>query len=317
MNNEKSAQEQHDYDREFLNKIVTVYYDIQELRIKNSQRSKAAEKLEIIELNREDQESVDIISGSFENLEKLIEKQIKKILKRFGIWNGFLKEVTGIGPMMGGVIISRFNPFDDVAPESYSKDHDGAYVIKLPDGAEKVMRIRTVSQFWAYAGLHPIKIKDKEGNIKFVAARPVAGEKINYDPWLRSKLLGVLASSFIKSRSPYRLYYDERKKYKVEKGWGENNMHRHRDAMRHMIKCFLLDLYYAFRKEFGLPIRKPYAIDKLGLSPSAAFHVEQHPGIKRISVSKVEETNENVGTEESNAGEEDCPELSETEVDGN
>lgn len=264
-----------EYKRKVLSRLVKNFYDFQEIRIGHRLRDAAAERNEI-ELEKKDEEVFELINEGVTEVEKTIEKQIKKAVREFPIYNQFLKNVTGCGHMMSAVLISKFNPYDSPAPEGYNlKDHATAYE---RDGV--VYRVRTCSQFWAYAGLHCIEI-EKDGVKKFVAAKPVKGEKLSYDPWLKSKMLGVLGPCFLKANSPYRAFYDGRKEYKKSINWGECDAHRHKDALRHMAKCFLLDLYCQYRALLNLPIRQPYATEKLGLTPAQAWHVTEHPGFAK------------------------------------
>lgn len=94
--------------------------------------------------------------------------------------------------------------------------------------------------------------------------RPVAGEKLKYNAWLRTKLCGVLAGVLLKIGSPYRRYYDNRKQYNIGRNWGTSDAHRHKDAMRYMIKMLLLDIWKEWRAFEGLPVRPSYAEEKLG-----------------------------------------------------
>jgi hypothetical protein len=57
-----------------------------------------------------------------------------------------------------------------------------------------------VSKLWAYSGLHVI-----DGR----AARRKKGERANWSQFLKTKMLGVLAPSFLKCSSPYRSFYDD------------------------------------------------------------------------------------------------------------
>jgi hypothetical protein len=66
-----------------------------------------------------------------------------------------------------------------------------------------IHRATTPSKIWAYAGL----AVTSDGH----AVRRKKGEKANYDPWFKAKMLKVLAESFIKSNSPWRIYYDNNK----------------------------------------------------------------------------------------------------------
>lgn len=176
------------------------------------------------------------------------EKIVAKIVARHPMWDAFLKDVKGCGPLMSAVILSEFD-------------------------IRKAVRI---SQFWAYAGLdvasdgrgrgrykeHLVDVEytDKEGKQK-------TKKGITFNPFLKTKLVGVLASCFLKIRDcEYRKVYDNYK-HRLEnhaKHKDKSKGHRHNMAMRYMIKIFLQDLWLKWREVEGLEITRPYAEDKLG-----------------------------------------------------
>jgi len=107
-----------------------------------------------------------------------------------------------------------------------------------------------------------------------------------YDPWLHSRLLHSLATSFMKSKSPWRQVYDNYKHRlvtdpsrikmtSVQKSklfregqdvghiWTPGRIHR--ASMRYMVKMFLLDFWREWRIIEGLPVVPSYAEAKLGL----------------------------------------------------
>ncbi len=179
-------------------------------------------------------------------------KQITEIVHKEPLWKGFLENVKGCGESIAAVILSEFD-------------------IYIADN---------VSKMWSFAGLAPGK--DKK----------VKGKKCpyNYNQFLRSKLCGVLGSSFLKCQSqPYSsYYYDEKTRLEnsdvIVKEWPRKEdrkkgiepdertvkwrdaypAHRHRAAIRKMIKEFLKHLYIAWREIEGLPIRESYAEEYLG-----------------------------------------------------
>ena len=174
--------------------------------------------------------------------ENELEKEITKVVRKHLLWKAFLENVKGCGPIMAAVIITEFD------------------IHKAP----------TVSNLWSFAGLAPGKDRKKKG------------KKCPYNQFLRSKLCGVLASRFIISKSvPYSGYYYREKQRlensdvlvpEVKKGgkiemvkWCEATKdHRHKAAIRKMIKAFLKDLYVVWRELEGLPVRKPYEEEYLG-----------------------------------------------------
>lgn len=171
------------------------------------------------------------------------------VLKGYPIYNEFLFKVKGIGPAMAGVIISELDP----------------HKAKYP------------SSFWAYAGLdvcmdgkgrsrrkeHLIETEytDKEGEIKKKMG-------ISFNPWLKTKLVGVLGSSFLRVKdSKYGEYYYQYKA-RLENSPAHQEKpkgHRHNMAIRYCIKRFLVDLHIAWRSLEGLEVFPEYSEGKLGM----------------------------------------------------
>ena len=156
------------------------------------------------------------------------------------LWKNFLCDVKGCGEAVAAVIISEFD------------------INKAP----------TVSNLWSFAGLAPGKDRKEKG------------KKCPYNQFLRAKLCGVLGSSFLKSNSPYREYYDNMKHRLYSNDWGMESKnptdkskpkagHQHKAATRYMVKMFLKDLYVAWRTLEGLPVREPYQAEYLGHKHSA------------------------------------------------
>jgi len=96
-----------------------------------------------------------------------------------------------------------------------------------------------------------------------------------YNQWLKSKMLGVLGSSFLKSKSPYSEYFYNMRDRLLNKDWGIESknpsdkkkpkaFHQKNAAVRYMIKMFLRDLYVAWRTIEGLPVRSFYEEEYLG-----------------------------------------------------
>ena len=137
--------------------------------------------------------------------EKSMEKNIGKALEVFPIYTEFLKGVKGCGPLMSGVILSYMD----------------------------IHKARHISSFWKLSGLDTVTIVDEatgetrvEGRRNFGAhlvdreyiakdGTTQTKKSITYRPFLKTKLLGVLGSSFLKCNSPYRVYYDNYKHREV------------------------------------------------------------------------------------------------------
>jgi hypothetical protein len=196
-------------------------------------------------------------------------RAMQGMLDPIPLYQTFLKDQRGIGPAMAAVLLTSFDPH---------KAHH-------------------VSQFWALAGLdvapdgwarsrraeHLIdrEYTDKNGEIK-------TRKGTTYDPWLRSKLLGALGTSFMRQNSPWREQYDNyrnrilsdpsrvkltvaqwKKHHKagddLRQLWPPGRIHR--AALRYMVKQFLGEFWDAWRKLEGLPVTERYAVEKLGMRP--------------------------------------------------
>lgn len=184
--------------------------------------------------------------------------RIGKLLTEFPIYTEFLQDVRGINRAMAGVIISEF----DITKSFY------------------------VSQMWKYAGLDVAEDglgrsmrREHLVKRKYINAKGQEAEKdsITYNPWLKTKLMGVLATSFLMQKSSYAEYYHNYR-HRIESdpariitdtpGFHKDNTwtkaRRNTAARRYMIKMFLLDLYRKWREIEGLPVTEPYSEAKLG-----------------------------------------------------
>lgn len=247
-------------------------------------------------------EGVKIISDSTEFVlmetymhllqrEAVIKGQLRGYLDdNFEIWNEWLKKITGLGELMGGVIISEF----DI--------HKATYVTSM----------------WKYSGLDVVEIVDKEGNIVMEGRRnkkehhvdidyinkdgkPDVKKGLSYNPFLKSKLLGVLGPSILMQHkkmikqngpgagTPYGyIYYNYRNRLEqerniiiiramkggrvsredaekeVKKGkYSDDRLNR--KSIRYMIKLLIRDLYPVWKKIEGLPAVAPYEERMLGM----------------------------------------------------
>jgi len=185
---------------------------------------------------------------SLESQEASHFKRLGSMLNEYPIYSEFLKEVKGIGPAMAGVLISEID----------------------------IERCQYPSSLWKYAGLDVAedgrgRSKKKEHLVttKYVNKDGEDAIKlgITFNPWLKTKLVGVLASSFLRAGdNPYsQVYRDDKNRLEnhpkhIEKTKG----HRHNMAMRKMIKIFLIDLHIAWRGIAGLPVSASYCEGKLG-----------------------------------------------------
>lgn len=189
-------------------------------------------------------------------------KLIETELKNYPIYTEWMKDVRGVGPLMAGVILSEID----------------------------IHKCNSISALWAYCGLDVVVSTDEEtGEIREEGRsrkrhhlKPktytnrdgdtVETVGITFNPFLKTKLVGVLGSVFIKLGGPYREIYDGYK-HRLEnhpKWTDRTKAHRHNAAVRYMVKEFLADLWTRWRTLEGLPVRSRYAEEKLGIVHSKA-----------------------------------------------
>ena len=181
-------------------------------------------------------------------------KRLNRLLDAVPIYNEYLKDVKGIGPAMAGVIVSEID----------------------------IYRAKYPSSLWKYAGLDVAedgrgRSRRKEHLIDAVYNDKNGDEKtrksITFNPFLKTKLTGVLGPSFMKQgeRSLYtEIYYHYKHRLESHSIYKDvTKGHRHNMAIRYMIKQFLSDLYVAWRTLEGLPVSVPYSEAKLGMRHAA------------------------------------------------
>jgi len=155
-----------------VNRRVRFLYDIQKLRISSGNRREANARLFGIK-----DIFIDYSSSVLEKLEAQNIKMIDGVIRRSTdgkFYDWLLETYVGVGPQMAGCIISELS-----CPE----------------------RFRTVSSLWAYTGVHVIGGR---------CAKRTKGEKSNWNSFLKTKLVGVLADIFVKHQTRY-LDTDEEK----------------------------------------------------------------------------------------------------------
>lgn len=174
---------------------------------------------------------------------------LKHLCEAEPLWHAFLKDIKGIGPAMAGVLLSEIN----------------------------IVTARYPSSLFRYAGLDVAEDgkgrSSRKEHLVDVAYTTKSGEtalkkSLTHNRFLKTKLMGVLAPSFLKQGdSPYRKIYDDYKNRLVNRpDCAElSKLHIHNRAMRYMIKMFLVDLYMAWRPLEGQERFGTYAEEKLDI----------------------------------------------------
>lgn len=160
----------------------------------------------------------------FQELEKEADKDIAMLGKDLPIIQHMI-EVKGVGPLLAAKVVSMID----------------------------IERASTVSALWRYCGYAVIN-GEREKLVK--------GEKSHYNTRLKTTCY-LVATSFLKSRSPYRDVYDSAREYYDANRPDWTKGHKHNAAMRKMTKMWLSHLWLRWRQVEGLPVTDPYVQDKL------------------------------------------------------
>lgn len=249
-------------DRDTMRATVRNLYDIQKMRIAMGNRAGVKKDGEEQKgkgrMDKTEKAQLHYDSGYALLLECETEmmKGVKNDVESSEIWTAFLKDVKGVGPLMAAVLMSEID----------------------------VTKTDKVSGVWQYAGLNSGMVSGRKmvGGEVVMTDDLIRGDKLKagylspFNTFLRTKLIGVLAPSFLKCRSEYsKFYYDYRERLKnsrncvngTDRRWcDESDAHRHEAALRYMVKEFLADYFTAYRNLLGLPVRPRYCEEYLGIT---------------------------------------------------
>ena len=177
--------------------------------------------------------------------------------------------------LRGKVVPGQFETLKDA--ENYLADlavsiDIGEYeIIEDPDfKPEFEMVIREEGRCRKKHHLVPKTYTNREGKITETVG-------ISFNDFVKTKLVGVLGSSFIKLGGDYRDVYDNYKHRisNMPRHANKTKGHIHNMAVRYMIKEFLADLWTVWRALEGLPVRPRYSEEKLGIVHSKPSHVQE------------------------------------------
>ena len=259
----KKATRTPEQSRAALKKKVRMFYDLQRLRLQTAGRT--YDRATEIDLHRADINVLNNRAKDLESFEKEALKDVAAHLQTMREYNEILADKTrfkGIGPTLAGVILSEVD----------------------------ITRAPTISALWRYAGLAPIPCRRcklcKDSLVKKGDAykheykrkkkckldivphkdtyesarteRPTKGEKLHYNSFLKTKLVGVMSGCLLKANSPYRSFYDNYKHRIASSNRAVSDGHAHRMALRYMVKMVLADIWKDWRALEGLDVRAPY-----------------------------------------------------------
>ena len=189
---------------------------------------------------------------------------LTKEVAKSDIWNEWLVDVHGCGIKMAAVIISEINVHKANSMAALEKYCGVDVVLKRDDNGEFILDNdgNVIGEGRSRKARHLV---DKVYTDCENTAIHTKG--ISFNPFLKTKMVGVLGGSFIKKGGPYRVVYDNYKArlYLNPKHKDKSVGHKHNMAIRYMIKEFLADLWKVWRTIEGLPLKPRYAEAKLGI----------------------------------------------------
>jgi len=190
-----------------------------------------------------------------EEAEKEHFNRMEKTLDNYRLWTEYLKDVKGVGRAMAGVMLSEF----DIHKAKYASSlHKYAGLDVAEDGRGRSRRKEH---------LIDVEYTTKDGKTD-------TRKSITFNPFLKTKLIGVLGPSFLRAGredNPYaEAYYNYKNRLENHAVYKDKTKgHRHNMAIRYAVKIFLIDLYAKWKEIEGLPAHPPYAEAKLGLKHGA------------------------------------------------
>lgn len=260
----------------YIKSLVKLYYDVQKLRVAVNNRVKVTDFIRCpnnhlvpypkrkkkwdgkCPICGADAEVVVVkppallgtILGELKDIEKGIYAYIYQYVSKHPLWNEYLRYVKGIGPVLAAGLITVLNP----------------------------ARFETVSKMWAYAGLNVefacthCGYVSKEPMFKCPkcgmamvgrAPRRVSGRKVSYNPTAR-KICWLIGRSFQMTGGVYKAFYrkflEESMRNWRHRDWSKAHHIAH--ARRVTVKLFIAHYYEVGRTILGLPVRRPYIVEK-------------------------------------------------------
>lgn len=204
----------------------------------------------------------DHVDKRMKSSEDYMKKLIQGEIDEYPLWNDWLVDVNGIGPVLCGGLMAWIN----------------------------IHKCKYASSLWKYCGITVVEIKqcsicgkefsidtkhkkcpDCDEDLKEVgrSARREKGKKIEYNPRAKT-LVWKIGESFVKQTGAYRDLYEEMRAKvddmpctKIHKDTKGNiipcyDAHRFAKAKRLTVKVFLSHVYKKWREAEGLPVYDLY-----------------------------------------------------------
>lgn len=271
-----------------LRALVDSYFSAQKSRIGWGNR------LDAVKRGADVQEDPKLLQAQFYHdqflaIEEKAFDEIETELGTYKVWP-WLKRVKGIGPTLAGKLLSEI----DIRRASHVSSlwaFCGLGLRKTEDSKASIVNLAPMGEVGEFPdggsmevesaefidGVYHFKVDGEtiemsEGEVTSVTPKEPGvwqiqklrkGVKIDYSPRLKSTCF-LIGTSFLRCGSPYRRVYDSAKEFYKAKHPEWTLKHQDMAARRKMVKIFLSHLWVKYREAEGLPVTKPYAIERLG-----------------------------------------------------
>jgi len=173
------------------------------------------------------------IANKESDTEKRYKIQMMRYINQEEIYKKYLGRIKGIGPVLSANLLKWFGYCE---------------------------RYKMVSSLWKHCGMHVIEVDSHSE-----APKRRKGEKLDWNPQLRT-LCWKISDSFIKQRTPYyRDMYDKKKAKELDRkddNKPKNKLHADLRARRYAVKRFLQHYWDCAKELTGQERTKPWIIGK-------------------------------------------------------
>lgn len=195
--------------------------EVEKVRIATSHRAKAIERMGGADLPQA--ERLRSMTEALAAIEHGAELELRRAFRKHPLI-GFQKSKKGIGEKQLARLLAE-----------------------IGDPAER----RTVSQLWAYCGMHVLPAGQGSPDTQATPAggqapRRKRGQRANWNMVARSRVRLIAESCIKKMDSPYRPFYDAGRAKYADRDWSD--LHKHNAALRLVAKAILRDLWVEARR---------------------------------------------------------------------
>lgn len=185
--------------------------------------------------------------------EKNIQKAITVHIEEYPIYTEWLKNIRGMGPVISAIIVGYFDIYRAKYCSSFTKYSGLDTVVDAETGNVRARKMKdTVMREYT----------NKKGEVE-------EKKSLTYNPFVKTKMLGVLSSTFIKCKSDYATFFYT-KMIRLNNDPTKANLKKAQKVKicnRYMINKFYKDLFNEWRRIEGLPVPKSYEEEFLHMAP--------------------------------------------------